>query len=117
MTQDEIDWATWCAHNDTAAFYNSPKWKRKRKEILAADHNECQCCKVKYHRYRPADTVHHINHFRDRPDLALEATYRDPATHTDKRNLISLCHECHEEAHGYRMGVSKTQPISEERWD
>ncbi len=117
MTDKEKQWAEWCARNDTAQFYNSRKWRKIRREILKADHFECQTCKYKYHRYRRADTVHHVNHLKVRPDLALEPMYRDPARHEDRRNLISLCHDCHEEAHGWRMGKDKTEPITEERWD
>lgn len=116
MTKKDIEWATWCALHDPLKFYNSRRWRKVQKEILQADHHECQLCKSKYHRYRRANTVHHINHFKVRPDIALDATYRDPATHTQKRNLISLCHECHEEVHGFRM-QNQTAPITEERWD
>lgn len=35
---------------------------------------------------------------------------------TKKRNLISLCHDCHEEVHGYRKKEEK-KPLTEERWD
>lgn len=118
MTSKDIEWATWCAQNDTAQFYNSKRWRKVRKAVLQSDHHECQLCKTKYHRYRKADTVHHINHLKVRPDLALDATYRNPATHQEERNLISLCHDCHEEVHGYRMSPDQ-QPhiLTEERWD
>lgn len=117
MTTEEKNWATWCALHDVPAFYSSPQWRKLRRQILKADHYECQLCKTKYHRYRRANTVHHVNHFKIRPDLALEPMYHDPATHSDKRNLLSLCHECHEEVHGYRMASEKVEPITAERWD
>ena len=117
MTTDEIRWATWCAVNDPAQFYNSRRWRNVSARVLRVDHYECQNCRSKYHRYRKATLVHHINHFKVRPDIALDATYRDPATHTERRNLISLCHDCHEEAHGYRMSAEKVEPITAERWD
>ncbi len=117
MTEKDKRWAEWCACNDTARFYNSRRWRNVRNKILQQDHHECQNCKSKYHRYRKADTVHHVNHFKDRPDLALEPTYRDPALHIERRNLISLCHECHEEVHGYRIKEKPGAIITEERWD
>jgi 5-methylcytosine-specific restriction endonuclease McrA len=118
MTQKEKDWVVQCIRTDVSQFYESRRWKKLRGQILKQDHFECQVCKQKYHRYRRANTVHHVNLLKVRPDLALEAMYRDPATHTDKRNLISLCHDCHEEVHGYRMPKEKTtEALTEERWD
>ena len=117
MTTKDIEWATWCALHDVGKFYRSKRWRAVRRQVLQADHYECQNCRFKYNRYRKADTVHHINPFKLRPDLALEPTYHDPATHKQRRNLISLCHDCHEEAHGYRMAPEKIQPVTAERWD
>ena len=117
MTDAEKDYAARCARHNPHAFYIWAKWLHVRDEVLRMDHYECQRCKDKHHRYRAADTVHHINHFKDRPDLALEVWYIDPATHERKRNLISLCHDCHEEVH--ERGAAKPQEpaLTEERWD
>lgn len=116
MTRNEKEWVRHCVETDAHLFYNSQRWLNKRAEVLALDKFECQTCRKKYHRFRPATTVHHVNHLKARPDLALETWYRDPATHEEKRNLISLCHDCHEEAHGYRK-KEQSAPLTEERWD
>lgn len=85
------------------AFYHTTAWKKKRKQILARDHNACQRCRGKG-RYRQAVTVHHVRHLKDVPELALE-----------DGNLVSLCSECHEEMHPEkhkrRMGYE-----NEEKW-
>ncbi len=68
-------------------FYESPRWKHKRQQILKRDGYMCQICK-RYGRIREAAEVHHIQHLEDRPDLAL-----------DNDNLISLCRTCHNRQH------------------
>ncbi len=68
-------------------FYNSAKWKAKRRAILRRDGYECQLCK-RYGRHVDAWEVHHIKHFDEWPELAL-----------DDSNLISLCHSCHNKQH------------------
>ena len=52
------------------AFYCSAAWHRKRAAVLKRDRYECQLCKARG-RYRKAELVHHVNHLKDRPDLAL----------------------------------------------
>lgn len=116
MTESERHYASWCARYDPHKFYIWSRWIAVRKAVLQADRFECQTCKTKYRRYRKADTVHHINHLKARPDLALEMYYMDPATHAKRRNLISLCHDCHEEAHG-RQASRDQEPLTQERWD
>lgn len=81
-------------------FYNSPVWKRKKREILKAQHYECQRCKKKG-KYMRARTVHHKEYLRKRPDLAL-----------DNDNLEAICDGCHYDEH-HRM---KPGFINEERW-
>ena len=116
MTESERRYASWCVEHAPHKFYAWGRWLAVRKEVLQADRYECQNCKAKYRRYRQADTVHHVNHLKTRPDLALEMYYTDPATHKKRRNLISLCHDCHEEVHGYRKKKVE-KPLTEERWD
>ena len=116
LTQEETAYAQWCAAQNPHAFYIWSRWLHIRQEVLALDHGECQICRSKYHRYRMATTVHHVNHFKRRPDLALEIWADDPVTHKRERNLISLCHDCHEEVHAYRA-KNVTKPLTEERWD
>lgn len=75
--------------------YNSEKWKRKRKSILARDSYKCQICK-RYGKAREATEVHHIKHVDEYPELA----YVDS-------NLVSLCRACHNKQHpekGGRLG-------------
>lgn len=117
MTDKERAFAKWCAENDPHRFYIWSRWLHVRREVLEADRFECVNCREKYHRYRLADTVHHVNHFRDRPELALEKFYEDPAGHEKQRNLVSLCHDCHEEAHDFRMKTPASEQLTEERWD
>ena len=69
------------------AFYRSPAWRHKRKEILQSYHYECQRCKA-HGKYSRATMVHHIKHLQDYPELAL----------TDS-NLMPLCFDCHKEMH------------------
>ena len=98
----------------TKDFYNSPDWRRTRKEILRADKGECQICKAKG-RYTKAVIVHHVNHLRDRPDLKLDKTYKDTNGIT-QRQLISVCRECHETVcHPERMREI-AKPLTTERW-
>ncbi len=51
-------------------FYISTLWRKKRKEILKRDNNECQRCKGKG-KFKLATCVHHIKHLKARLDLAL----------------------------------------------
>lgn len=68
-------------------FYNSKRWKNKRELILRRDGYKCQRCK-RYGRQKEAVTVHHIKHYDEYPELALENS-----------NLISLCDACHNYYH------------------
>ena len=68
-------------------FYTSPQWKAKRAAILSRDGYMCRECK-RYGRQREATTVHHIKHYDEYPELALESD-----------NLISLCEACHNKMH------------------
>ena len=96
------------------SFYSWTAWKRVRKKVLDLDREECQICKSKG-RYSPATIVHHVNHLRDRPDLALSVWDPD----TGKRNLISLCKRCHELQHpeALRKFGWAVIPVTTERWD
>ena len=98
----------------TTKLYESKEWRRLRKEILRDDKYECQACKIQRHKYTKANTVHHVNYLKLHPELALETHYKDDAG-VVKRNLISLCHDCHEEIHQW---VRKEVPeqLNEERW-
>ncbi len=68
-------------------FYTSAAWKSKRAAILSRDGYQCQRCK-RYGRMREATTVHHLKHYDEYPELALESD-----------NLLSLCEACHNYYH------------------
>lgn len=92
------------------AFYNSASWKKKRQEVLELDHHECQMCKAKGV-YTRANTVHHVKHLKDRPDLAY--SIMDGKT----RQLVSLCKDCHNKVHPEKLKIAESsEPITQERW-
>ncbi len=98
----------------TNPFYLSKEWRHLRQEVLSADKYECQHCKAKG-KYTRATHVHHVNHLDKHPELALEKYYTDSSGNT-KRNLISVCKDCHETVcHPERLTHSKP-PLNEERW-
>lgn len=101
------------AKDNIHKFYIDRAWKRLRKQVLKMDKYECQQCKERG-RYTRATHVHHINHVKDRPDLAMSLLYEDN-NGVIRRNLISLCKDCHEEQHPHRLNKPK-EPITEERW-
>lgn len=113
MTQQEIEFTRWCVANDIHRFYVWGRWKQIRKQVLAMDHGECQRCREQ-HKYTAATTVHHVNYVRRHPEMALEVWYEWNGVR--KRNLISLCRDCHEAVHGYRK-TKHQEPLTEERWD
>ena len=113
MTEQEINYVKECIRTDIHAFYVWGPWKRIRKQVLQMDHGECQRCKAQK-KYTKATTVHHVNYVKKHPELALELYYE---WHGEKkRNLISLCHDCHEAVHGYRKPKDKVE-LTEDRWD
>lgn len=91
--------------NNIHAFYVSGPWKRLRQEVLDEQNKECQMCKSKG-KYKRATTVHHINHVKEFPWLALT-----------KSNLMSVCNECHNILHPEKLVKYKAkEQINEERW-
>lgn len=111
-TESDIAYVKKCIEENIHRFYVWGKWKDKRKEVLHMDKNECQICK-KRGKYIKATTVHHVNYVKKHPELALEIWYTFRGK--KKRNLISLCHDCHEEVHGHRQ-KEKKEPLTQERW-
>ena len=87
-------------------FYRSGEWKRKRREVLDRDNNDCQMCKASGD-YNKAKCVHHIKHLKDNPLLAL-----------DVGNLKSLCFACHNKMHPERFRFVKPIPkfVNKEKW-
>ena len=113
MTQEEIKFVQECIEEDIHKFYTWARWKSLREKVLDMDKHECQICKSRG-KYTKATTVHHVNYVKRHPELALDIYYTYKGK--TKRNLISLCHDCHEEVHGYRKPKEK-RPLTEERWD
>ncbi|MDR0936629.1 MAG: HNH endonuclease [Oscillospiraceae bacterium] len=97
----------------TNSFYLSTPWLKLRQRILEQDKHECQRCR-RLGRYSPAVIVHHVNHVDTRPDLLLEEFY-DGADGERKRNLVSLCRECHKLEHG-RDTRKRNRALTVERW-
>ena len=88
-------------------FYKSRPWRKKRREILKRDNDECQRCKS-LGGYSKAVVVHHIKHLKDRPDLALVDD-----------NLVSLCEPCHNIEHPEKLKkhqVNRREHITVEQW-
>lgn len=114
MEQQEIEFVKQCIKdNDMHRFYVWGPWKRIRRSVLQMDHWECQRCKEQK-RYTKAKIVHHVNHVKKHPDMALDIWYTWQGE--KKRNLVSLCHDCHEAVHGYRK-PEREPAVTEERWD
>ena len=100
-------------NNNISAFYEHKLWRRIRKEILTDDKFECQICKLKGF-YNKANVVHHVNYLKLHPELALEKFYKSDEG-VVKRNLISLCHNCHEKIHEWLV-KEKNEPLTREQW-
>lgn len=101
------------AEGQEVKFYKSQLWRLKRASILEACHFECQAC-LKRGKVTPAKVVHHVNELKHRPDLALSDFYIDHNGNI-QRQLVPLCQDCHNEAHGRICGEFKPQ-LNEERW-
>lgn len=101
-----------------AAFYDWPEWDRTRAQVLALDHWECVMCRQRG-RFSPAVLVHHVQHLRDRPELALSIWADGPDGLRGQRQLVSLCKRCHEEQHPEALSSrgAARQPVTVERWD
>ncbi len=91
-------------YHNIKAFYNNVLWECVRAEALERDNNECQKCKSNG-TYSKAQCVHHKEHVRKRPDLALTLD-----------NLISLCNSCHDEEHPEKFNNKPKPQLNQERW-
>lgn len=94
-------------------FYKSKEFRYLKEEVLREQHYECQECK-KLGKITEADTVHHVQHVRKHPELALSKYY----TYQGKqyRNLIAVCKSCHNKLHPEKHKPKKDIFINEERW-
>lgn len=100
------------ARGEEHAFYVSPAWRARRKQVLALDRYECQRCKARG-RYARAVVVHHVAHLKERPDLALSVFGDDGQT----RQLVSVCKQCHEMLHAQEFRCVVGDALTVERWD
>jgi len=95
-------------HPSNDNFVKSVSWKDKASEIRGRDLNVCQCCGVtgEEHEalYGSVLYVHHIEHRKDRPDLAWVDT-----------NLITICCSCHTKIHKNSEFEESFRQIKQER--
>ena len=102
-------------------FYKSRQWLELRTRVLEEHHYECVKCRARG-KITKAQTVHHINHVKDKPGLALSEHYTDESGNK-KRNLVPLCNACHNAEHpekqykAYFTNKKKKNNEPEERWD
>lgn len=116
-TQTLVSWINeLIAEDKLYKFYKSKDWMQLRQKVLEEHHYECKRCR-EHGRITKAQTVHHVNHVKDRPDLALTQYIMDD----DNRiaNLIPLCNKCHNLEHPEKTfkAHNKNKPITDERWD
>lgn len=102
--------------NNLMAFYKSTDWLELKAEVLEECHYECQGC-LKNGEYKRADVVHHVNHVRTHPHLALSKYYTDNEG-KKQRNLVPLCNACHGLEHPEKLGKqqSTNKFTNEEKW-
>ncbi len=120
MTAALLDWLRGLIlAGDVHPFYLRGEWRAVSAMVLKMDRWECQICKQRG-RYSRADLVHHVNHVKRRPDLALDIYFLD-ADRSRQRNLISVCRSCHENVcHPERLRRMEPKKLSfetTERWD
>lgn len=98
-------------------FYDSYAWRKVRREVMTMDHNECQICYAR-RKHTPGVIVHHVYHLDKHPSFGLSVWVDDPATGERKRNLLTVCRECHETVcHPERMALKPPkEPLTPERW-
>lgn len=86
-------------------FYKARIWMDLKEQVLREHHYECQECK-RLGVITKADTVHHIQHVREHPELALT-----------KSNLEPVCKACHNKLHPEKNKRDKTKRFTNnERW-
>jgi len=97
-------------------FYKCREWMELKEKVLKKNHYECMECKKKG-RITRADTVHHVRHVKDWPELALSERYMDDKGR-QKKNLIPVCKACHNKLHPEKRKKNKKSCkfMNEERW-
>lgn len=78
------------------AFYKSKEWEKVRLQILSDADNTCQDCG------ELAEEVHHIIF------LTLE-NVNDYSISLNPKNLVALCHQCHNKRHGRWLPNTKPE--------
>ena len=97
--------------NNLHEFYTSSAWLKLRAEVLAEHKIECQDARQEVS--IQANHVHHVQYVKKHAQWAFSRTYSFEGK--EYKNLIPLCHDCHEKRHGYRQ-KEKKKPLTEERW-
>lgn len=95
-------------------FYKTYRWKAFRRAVLRKKKRRCELCwqggadKKGIRRFVRASMLHHKQHLKDRPDLALSES-----------NMEALCRRCHEIRHPERLAAwEKSRKRGQrERWD
>lgn len=118
--QTMTDWIrTLLDRGEVWRFYKSREWLDLRGDILREQKGKCEWCRAKSPSVlRDAETVHHMQHVRRHPELALSRWYVDGQGRRQK-NLVALCHECHDKAHkrfGHKPSAGQELPLTPERW-
>ena len=121
-TQSLVKWINELIEEDKLyRFYKSREWLELRARVLFEHHNECCKCRARG-RITKAQTVHHVQHVKDRPDLALsQYTIDDEGNRIV--NLIPLCNACHNLEHpekaykAFFTNKKNKDDEPEERWD
>ena len=80
---------------------------------MRANHGECEWCRA-VGKLSKAETVHHIKEVKSFPELALSMTYKDKDG--EHKQLVALCHSCHDKAHGRFCGPKPKKRLNEEKW-
>lgn len=101
-------------------FYCRAAWRHLRDRVMDEFHNECADCRdASPARYAPAECVHHVHEADAEPGWALSEWVPDGRGGME-RNLVPLCHECHDRRHGrFRGRPRRTESHAEltaERW-
>jgi len=81
------------ARDFAKSFYNSKEWEQTRDYIMRRDKYLCRCGK-------PATEVHHIIHLSPQ-------NIGDVSITMNPDNLVSLCRDCHFEAHKGEHGQGR----------
>lgn len=101
--------------------YKNRKWKKIRHKVLSLDKGLCQRCIGNYgeidkKKLTKAVLVHHHYEVRYFPEHVYDIFINEDGV--EKRNLYSLCFECHEKVHDrLKVYEQKENEWDDERWD